>query len=295
MKQLIVCLLLSCLAGRGATAAPPPAVAPFGDVQAKAHQKAWADHLGVPVQTTNSIGMKQNLIPPGEFQMGSPESDRSTATGRSINRRLGENSWSENQHLVRITKPFYLGVYEVTQKQYEQVMGKNPSDRKVANKPVEKVSWNDAVAFCRKLSAQEGVEYRLPTEAEWEYACRAGTTTAYCCGDDARELPQYAWYNKNSKNTTHPIGEKLPNPWDLYDMHGNVWEWCQDWLAAYGNEKVVSDPTGPTHGEYRVLRGGAFFLQPGFVRAAFRNYFYQSAYRLPFYGFRLARTCNVSP
>jgi len=171
LSYLWVALVLFCFVSRQAEANPPLAVAPFDSDQAKALQKAWADHLGVPVQITDSVGMKFNLIPPGEFLMGSPESE-------------ADRYDNETQHLVRITKPFYLSVHEVTQQQYEKVMGKNPSKSKGANKPVETVNWNDAVYFCHKLTKQEGDQYRLPTEAEWEYACRAGTTTTYSFGDD---------------------------------------------------------------------------------------------------------------
>jgi len=278
VKRLIVCLLLLCLAGREATADPPPAVAPFADSQAKAHQKAWADHLGVPAQTTNSIGMKLNLIPPGEFAMGTPASE------------VGPLS-AETQHLVKISQPFYLSVHEVTQQQYGLVMGKNPSHRNGANKPVEKVGWNDAVEFCRKLSEREGVEYRLPTEAEWEYACRGGTTTDYSFGDDVSQLGEYAWYGGGE---THVVGKKLPNQWGLYDMHGNVWEWCQDWYGPFGSEKVVSDPKGPASGKSRVLRGGAFDVLPRLVRAASRSN-NRPVSRSRRYGFRLARTYDLSP
>ncbi len=258
----------------------PPVVAPFDSDQAKAHQNAWADHLGVPVQTTNSIGMKLNLIPPGEFMMGSPE------------REAGHQD-DETQHLVKVTKPFYLSVYEVTQQQYERVMGNNSSKSKGTTKSVAMASWNDAVAFCHKLSEQEGDQYRLPTEAEWEYACRAGTTTIYSFGDDTRELPQYAWYNDNSNNSTHPVGELKPNPWGLYDMHGNVWEWCQDWYAAYRSTEVLSDPKRPAQGVRRVLRGGVFFTRPAYLRAADRH----NDLPVPFhtYGFRVARTYPLSP
>jgi formylglycine-generating enzyme required for sulfatase activity len=236
--------------------------------------------------------MKLNLIPPGEFLMGSPESE----PGRFDD---------ETQHLVKITKPFYLSAYEVTQQQYETVMGKTPSYFSALGKgkdrvsgdtsqlPVEQVSWNDAVAFCGKLSDEEGVEYRLPTEAEWEYACRAGATTAYSFGDDARQLPQYAWQSGNSNNTTHPVGGLKPNAWGLFDMHGNVWEWCQDWRDDY-DLQVVSDPTGPASGQYRVLRGGSFSTPPGFVPAANR-YSIRPDTRDPVIGFRLARTYNLSP
>jgi formylglycine-generating enzyme required for sulfatase activity len=278
MKRLILFLLLSCLAGCGATADPPPAVTPLGDSQVKAHQKAWADQLGVPVQTTNSIGMKLNLISPGEFMMGSPASE----PGRYRD---------ETQHLVKITKPFYLGVHEVTQAQYERVMGNNPSLHKGENQPVEQVSWNDAVEFCRRLSEQEGDQYRLPTEAEWEYACRARTTTAHNFGDDVSQLGKYAWYGGSK---TRAVGEKLPNRWGLYDMHGNVGEWCQDCYGPYESLNVVNDPTGPAQGRHRVLRGAAFHTRPESVRSALRV-FYRPDLSSFAHGFRLARTYNSSP
>jgi formylglycine-generating enzyme required for sulfatase activity len=221
--------------------------------------------------------------------MGSPESER----GR-VN--------DETRHLVKITKPFYLSAYEVTQTQYEQVMGNNPSYFSASGRgkdhvsgdtlqfPVEQVSWNDAVDFCSKLSEQEGVEYRLPTEAEWEYACRAGITTAYSFGNDVSQIGEYAWYDGNSEENTHPVGELKPNAWGLYDMHGNVYEWCQDWYGPCKSLPVVSDPTGAASGDNgRVLRGGAFLTRPVLVRAALRNSS-QPDYRNHSIGFRLART-----
>jgi formylglycine-generating enzyme required for sulfatase activity len=282
LPYLWVALVLLCLAGREAEADPPLAVAPFNSDQAKTLQQAWADYLGTPVQITNSLGVKFNLIPPGEFAMGSPVSE----PGRFVD---------ETQHLVKITQPFYLSVHEVTQQQYEQVMGKNPSKYKGENNPVENVSRNDAIAFCHKLSDEEGGEYRLPTEAEWEYACRAGITTTFSFGDDATLLGKYAWWKANSENTTHPVGRKLPNAWGLYDMHGNVYEWCQDWHAPYENLKVVSDPTGPALGSRRVLRGGGYLSPPLFVRAANRGSGLPPVYRYLYNGFRLARTIPLSP
>ncbi len=276
LSYLWVALLLLCLAGREVEADPPLAVAPFDSDQAKALQKAWADHLGTPVQITNSLGMKFNLIPPGEFTMGSPKSE------------LGRDD-DETQHLVKITKPFYLGMHEVTQEQYERVMGDNPSRSKDAAKPVEMVTWNDAVAFCGKLSDQEGDQYRLPTEAEWEHACRAATTTAYSFGNDVSELGEYAWHRDNSEDTTHPVGELKPNAWGLYDMQGNVSEWCQDWYHPYESLKVVSDPTGPASGGARVVRGGVFSYPPLYVRAANRVSSLPDT-RVHFLGFRVART-----
>ena len=155
------------------------------------------------------------------------------------------------------------------------------------------VTWNDAAEFCRKLSEQEGVEYHyhLPTEAQWEYTCRAGTTTAYSFGDHPSKLGQYAWYFKNDTSWVgpHRVGQKLPNAWGLYDMHGNVWEWCQDRAAPYGSEKAVSDPVRPAQGIRRVLRGGSFFGQSALVRSANRA-FYQPHLANIFLGFRPVRT-----
>jgi formylglycine-generating enzyme required for sulfatase activity len=264
--------------------AHPPAVAPFNATQAKVHQKAWANHLGVPVATTNSIGMKFVVIPPGEFMMGSPKGE----PGRRDHETL---------HRVTLTKAFEFGVYEVTQEQYEQVMGTNPSISKGPQNPVEQVSWDDAVEFCRKLSAmpaekKAGYVYRLPTEAEWEYSCRAGTTTAFSFGDSDSQLGGYAWFDENSGNTTHPVGQKKSNPWGLYDMHGNIYEWCQDRYGDYPSGSVT-DPIGPASGSHRVLRGSSFSHRSSFVRSAFRS-FTQPVNHLNNFGFRPARTYHLS-
>ena len=170
---------------------------------------------------------------------------------------------------------YSIGVYEVTQSQYEAVMGRNPSKFEGANNPVENVSWDDAVAYCAKLSSlpaerAAGRVYRLPTAAEWEYACRAGTTTEYSFGDDAKDLGKYAWFGDNSGNTTHAVGEKLPNVWGLYDMHGNIWEWCSDEAGSFG-----------------VYRGGSWFNDAALCRTAFRSS-NDPWYRSYNYGFRLA-------
>ena len=170
---------------------------------------------------------------------------------------------------------FSIGVHEVTQSQDESVMGANPSSFKGANNPVENVSWDDAVAFCAKLSAlpaevAAGRVYRLPTEAESEYACRAGTTTGYSFGDDAQDLGEYAWFSDNSGNTTHGVGEKLPNDWGLCDMHGNVFEWCSDAV-----------------GSYRVFRGGSWYYEAAYCRSAYR-YSLAPSFRSAYLGFRLA-------
>jgi formylglycine-generating enzyme required for sulfatase activity len=167
-------------------------------------------------------------------------------------------------------------------------MGKNPSSFKGDNLPVENVSWNDAQEFIRKLNqADSKYQYRLPTEAEWEYACRAGTT-----GDYAGNLDAMAWYSSNAGSSTHPVGQKQANKWGLYDMHGNVWEWCQDWYDSdYYRQSPGADPTGPTAGSYRVFRGGEWSSNADNCRAAYR-YDNSPGYRIYFRGFRLLRTAK---
>jgi formylglycine-generating enzyme required for sulfatase activity len=209
-----------------------------------------------PDPITNSIGMVLIHIPAGEFLMGTPENDPSKA-------------WDEIPHRVRISTPFFMGKYEVTQSQYQKVMGKNPSYcAKLPNPeqhPVEQVSWDDAVAFCRALSElpdekAAGRSYRLPTEAEWEYACRAGTTTAYHFGSDPNDLSKYALFGGHKAGVwvTQKVGIKLPNAWGLHDMHGNVWEWCSDEYGPYRVETEVVDPQGPDTGVGKVARGGSW-------------------------------------
>jgi|688.fasta_scaffold06594_17 formylglycine-generating enzyme required for sulfatase activity len=238
-----------------------------------------------PKEITNSIGMKLVLIPKGTFMMGSPESEE----GRDKN--------DETQHEVTISKDYYLGVYEVTQAQYEKMMGKNPSyfqgakvGNENANLPVEKISWDDAVEFCKKLSdlpeeKKVGRVYRLPTEAEWEYACRAGSKTAYSFDDEEGLLPEYGWFKRNSSDRTHTVGLLEPNAWGLYDMHGNVWEWCSDWYVEYP-QGAVSDPTGPKEGSDRVIRGGGWNSGAADCRSAYRggstpgDRFYSLGFRL---------------
>ncbi len=211
---------------------------------------------GLPfVQRINQeVSMEFVWIPPGSFLMGDP----------------GE------QVEVTLSRGFWLGKHPVTQKQYESLLGENPSHFRESGPeaPVEQVNWDKAGAFCRKLQdhlGQAGSRYecRLPTEAEWEYACRAGNPGAYCFGDAESELEQYAWYAENSGGKTQPVGQKKPNPWGLYDMHGNVWEWCQDWYSDY-SKKPVTDPTGPVKGTSRVLRGGSWGVGPTNLRSAYR-------------------------
>jgi formylglycine-generating enzyme required for sulfatase activity/serine/threonine protein kinase len=260
---------------------PALAVSPFDATMAAEHQQRWAELLQISARETNSIGMQLTLIPGGEFLMGSPDSDRDAG---------GDE---KPQHRVQITQPFYLGTYEVTQTEYERVMGTNPSQfkRMVPPVPVEMVSWGDAQTFCQKLSslAEEraaGRVYRLPTEAEWEYACRAGSASRFCFGDDSTSLRDSAWLP--GVYATDPVGQRKPNAWGLHDMHGNVWEWCQD---RYGPYEVASssDPPGPSSGPSRVGRGGAWGSGSGSCRSASR-YGFAPTNRSPVLGFRVARS-----
>jgi formylglycine-generating enzyme required for sulfatase activity len=193
------------------------------------------------------------------------------------------------QHRVSISKPFYLGKHEVTQAQWTAIMGNNPSQFKGRSNPVEKVSWDDIQTFINRLNKKEGHNrYRLPTEAEWEYAARAGTTGAYSFGDDADSLGRYAWYRENSEKKTHPVGQKEANAWGLYDMHGNVWEWVQDWYGErYYRHSPDSDPKGPSSGSSHVARGGCWFGPVEHSRSAYRVGI-ASEDSDPYLGFRLA-------
>jgi formylglycine-generating enzyme required for sulfatase activity/predicted Ser/Thr protein kinase len=264
---------------------PSPTESPFSADQAIAHQQVWAKHLDTKVEITNSIRMKMVLIPPGEFTMGSADTDNDAEDDE------------KPQHLVKITKPFYLGVYEVTQQQYATIMGVRPWQGKKDVKeapdyPATYVSWHDALEFCGKLSEQEGVVYRLPYEAEWEYACRAGTATIFSYGNDTSKLEEYAWFRENADRANekygHRIGQNSPNRWGLFDMHGNVYEWCQDWRADYPQKDVV-DPKGLERGTLRVRRSGSFGSSSTNVRSANRGGSSPSS-RSGYNGFRVART-----
>ena len=252
------------------------------------------------VELINSIGMKLVLIPPGEFDMGSP--------ARLIEEELeqpGIEGWHRNHlpgegpsHRVRITRPFYLGMYLVTQAEYRSVMGRSPSEFSATGKfrgrvrgldtnrfPVEDVRWSDAAEFCRRLSElpeekAAGRSYRLPSEAQWEYACRAGSTGRFGFSSDRKasskeseefELSDYGWFGRGSDGRTHAVGEKRAGAWGLYDMHGNVWEWCQDWYDKdYFANSPKDDPEGPSEGSRHVTRGGSWRDSAGHCRSACR-------------------------
>ena len=209
----------------------------------------------------NSIGMEFVLIPAGEFKMGSPSDENDGAIDEGP------------VHHVTIRKAFYMGRYEVTQKQWCEVMRDNPSYFKGDDLPVEDVSWNDVQKFIRKLNKKEGTDrYRLPSEAEWEYACRAGTTTRYSFGDSESRLDNYAWYKDNSGSKTHPVGKMKPNPYGLYDMHGNVYEWVQDkWHSDYDGAPTDGSAWESGDDANRVLRGGSWHNNARYCQSADRN------------------------
>ena len=221
----------------------------------------------LPPTFTNSIGMEFVLIPAGTFMMGTPiEELDSVAGGDAGYRDLIEHE--APQHRVRISQPFYLGKYPVTQAQWQAVMGTNPSRFKGhPNHPVEQVSWYDVLAFLRKLNDLEGGrDYRLPTEAQWEYACRAGTETPRYHED----VDDIAWDIGKCDRPTHPVGQKLPNAWGLHDMLGNVWEWCRDGKRIYTAD-TITDPIGPIESQIcRVIRGGGWVSSARVARAADR-------------------------
>jgi len=232
---------------------------------------------GLGQKITNSVSMEFVYIKPASFMMGSPSNE----PGRDSD---------EVQHRVKLTKGFYMQKTEVTQGQWKAVMRNNPSNFKNCGDscPVEKVSWNDVQEFITKLNRRGEGRYRLPTEAEWEYACRAGSTNRFYFGDDEGRLGEYAWYGKNSSSRSHPVARKKPNAWGLYDMHGNVWEWCQDWYGDYPAGSIA-DPGGPDGGSGRVLRGGSWGHIPRDVRCANRR-LGTPARRFRYIGFRLVRT-----
>jgi len=222
----------------------------------------------------NDVKLEMLLIQAGKFKMGSPESEY----GRDKD---------ETQHEVKLTKPYYMGKYEVTQEQWESVMGKNPRDTKGAKLPVTDVSWEDCQEFIKKLNENTKGGYRLPTEAEWEYACRAGTSTAYSFGDVI--TPKDANYRDVSKiGKLIEVGSYKSNAFGLYDMHGNVWEWCENWHGDYPDGAII-DPKGPATGRHRVLRGGSFNVFESYARSSYR-YGNSPSDRYYRNGFRLART-----
>jgi formylglycine-generating enzyme required for sulfatase activity len=205
-------------------------------------------------------------------------------------------SFLSNQRPITLTHDFWLGKFEVTQAEYSSLTGHNPSHfQEETNRPVEKVSYLNAAAYCSLLTQREReagrlpvpFAYRLPTEAEWEFACRAGSTNTYSFGDDPAQADPFAWTLENSESKTHPVGEKKPNAWGLYDMHGNVWEWCSDWFAKDTNITPLMDPVGPSAGKFKIFKGGGWNQTVEFARPANR-FMMSPSNGIHFVGFRLA-------
>ncbi|HWY85167.1 MAG TPA: SUMF1/EgtB/PvdO family nonheme iron enzyme [Gemmataceae bacterium] len=280
MKNLLV-VMLACIAGcgkneHGSSAGPGTKVDILAAIQ--------------PVSGGTMV-----KIPAGTFLMGED-------SGRP----------DETPHTVTVNS-FYLDQYTVTQELYEKVMGVNPSKRKDPKNPVERTQWTDAVRFCNKCSEMDGLVpcydlktwecafdadgYRLPTEAEWEYSCRAGGTGRYCHGDAEAPLSQYAWFKPQSQGKPQPVGRKAPNSWGLFDMHGNVWQWCHDWYGeTYYSESSKEDPRGPAAGKMRVLRGGAWDSTADKCRSAYRHkefpVYSDACFGADSYGLRRARKAD---
>lgn len=321
---------------------PARAIAPFDEQQARVHQEAWASHLGTQVETTNSIGMKLVLIPPGEFLMGSSDDQADAAISESTQR--GEARWIQvriekgerPQHRVELTEPMLMSATEVTIGQFQQFVEatnyvtladtrggdsfnseqgtqgrtwRAPSYPVTEEHPATQVAWAEAAAFCNWLCQHEKLPpsyaedardgwillpgatgYRLPSEAQWEYACRAGTITQYSFGDDPKNLAEFGWYNKNTRNSARSVGLKQPNAFGLYDMHGNVWEWCGDWMDdKWFAVSPTSDPLGPPAGALHAVRGGSWYDTVSCFRSAFRRDLAGPLFRGNAVGFRVVR------
>jgi len=246
-----------------------------------AAQMELGQEITILIPGLDKVQLKFRLIPAGTYLMGSPTFE------------VGRNDDEGPMHRVDISKDYYMGIYEVTQAQWAAVMETYPVQTGYSHDaPVTRVSWEDCQRFITKLNAMGIGTFRLPTEAEWEYACRAGTTTRFPWGDDSSYclIGQYAWYNANSSvSKDYPVGQKKPNAWGLYDMHGNVWEWCSDWYGRYMPERQA-DPIGPAYEYCRVGRGGWHYNEPQLLRSAQRYGIAQPSLATYYLGFRLVRT-----
>ncbi len=311
---------------------PPLAISPFPFDEARTHQERWARYLGVRVEYENSLGMKMVLIPPGEFMMGNSEEQiamslKELEEKKELNETRSKRIRADGpQHKVRIAAPFRLAAHEVTVGQFNAFVDatgyKTEAERdgrggmgmvepggarkweqrpeftwrdvgveQTDQLPVVNVSWNDAAAFCRWLSEEEGATYRLPTETQWEYACRSGTTTRWFFGENPTDHRHFAWFGFDMHQ---PVGKKMPNPFGIFDMYGNVREWCSDWyLESFYRVSPTEDPQGPPAGDYPVVRGGAYCFVPEEATSASRDW-YGPRDRSLYDGFRVASTFDHS-
>lgn len=272
-----------------------PRLAPPPLIEESPPKEVPEESPGSLIVTERELQMQFVRIPAGQFRQGT--------TKEQLERMLANDDWQVDEELfldetparlVTISKPFEMLATEVTQHQYRLVMGEMPAKRQGDNLPVSMVRYSDCVEYCRKLSAMTGWKVRLPTEAEWEYACRAGSDGLWSFGSDDDRLEQYAWYDWNALSGLMPVGKLQPNKWGLYDMHGNVWEWCSDYYSEHYSEGPVVDPTGPREGDARVVRGGYFFSPCWETRCAERDkggseIMPAEEFRKPNLGFRIVR------
>ncbi|MCP4258455.1 MAG: formylglycine-generating enzyme family protein [Planctomycetes bacterium] len=268
----------------------------FQGCKRKAPDNAQKNSAEATGEIKAESGLEMVQLPAGRFTMGD------------------EKEIDAQPHAVVISS-FYIDKYPVTQEQYKKVMGENPSRWKADKNPVEQVRWSDAVKFCNARSLKEDLQpcydlqtwqcnfdadgYRLPTEAQWEYACRAGTKTMYFFGNDSSKLADYAWLDENSGGKPHPVGQKLPNPWGLYDMHGNVWQWCNDFYQVdYYQQSPEENPKGPEAGETKVVRGGAWKFSADSCRSGYRYNedpgYSDVCFGYDIYGFRCVRNAPAA-
>jgi formylglycine-generating enzyme required for sulfatase activity len=287
--------------------APPPAIAPFNAAEARKHQQEWAEYLGVPVEKEFDLGeladgtrvkLQMVLVPPGELVMGSTSEQRDKAISDA---RSADVAWSADyirsevpQHRTRITRPFYIGKYETTHAFWQVVMGKSPSNSEIAKHPVGGVSWADVQTFVGLLNKRPEfaeVHFALPTEAQWELACRAGTTTLWSHGDDSRAVAGYSWIKLNSNASTHAVGQLLPNAFGLHDMHGNVWELCADSYSTDDYRAAELNDPARAGGAPHVSRGGSYLDDANHCRSAMRT---GAENPVNFIGFRLVAAIKSS-
>jgi formylglycine-generating enzyme required for sulfatase activity len=277
----LLCLVLNLSLSAGEA----PRSFPLWDGRETTAEYAARAHLPTTkaLDLGGGVTLELVLIPAGQFIMGSEPPKKPTGNppdakeaARYATELAAFNDIPANEkpaHSVTLTQPFYMGKYTVTQAQYAAVMGTNPSHFKGAQLPVDSVSWDDATAFCSKLNEtlhDKTLAVRLPTEAQWEYACRAGTRTRFYSGDADSDLDAVGWYESNSGNTTHPVGQKKPNAFGLYDMHGNVWQWCQDFYSENYSSSPIKDPLNDK-GAAHVHRGGSWYLNGAGCRSAYRS------------------------
>jgi formylglycine-generating enzyme required for sulfatase activity len=286
-KLIMAALTLACLAGYGGLST----VCAEGKEE-KQKPVALNDHL---LDLGKGVTMQLAEIPAGKFMMGSTLSAAEVAKVFTSKEERHTNEHPRRE--VTISRPFDIGIHEVTQAQWRAVMGTEPWKGKISGKPGDDyaagwMNWTEANAFCQRLSKSTGKTVTLPTEAQWEYACRAGTETEFCFGDDPGKMGDYAWYQTNARKTgeeyAHAVGKKKPNAWGLYDMHGNVWEWCRDGYAAdfYTTSGAV-DPENTSATQLRAVRGGSWHNDPLHCRSAGRNSWTGTSYRHYNYGFRV--------